>query len=190
MAFSVYIAKQTRRPFHLGYFDRIPNSMENLSAIISRLLVPIFTNICTYQERRAVSVHANFLYIRIDRVENINNYFVIWFEILSPFCLWDWRLIGMVVGMAPIWNQRHYPDAIMSLMASQITSLTIVYSPVYSGTDQRKHPRSASQAFVGGIQRWPVNSPHKRPVKRKMFPFDDVILLMKCRCNNTVLNKQ
>ena len=64
----------------------------------------------------------------------------------------------------------------MSVMASQITSLTIVYSSIYSGADQRKHQSSASLAFVRGIHRWPVNSPHKGPVTRKMFPFDDVIL--------------
>ena len=29
--------------------------------------------------------------------------------------------------------------------------------------------------FVWGIHRWPVNSPHKGPVTRKMFPFDDAI---------------
>ena len=62
-------------------------------------------------------------------------------------------------------------------MASQITSLTIVYSAVYSGADQRKHQSSASLAFVWGIPRGPVNSPHKWPVTRKMFPFDDVIML-------------
>ena len=65
----------------------------------------------------------------------------------------------------------------MGTMASQITSLTIVYSTVYSGADQRKHQSSASLAFVRGIHRWPVNSPHKWPVTRKMFPFDDVIML-------------
>ena len=64
----------------------------------------------------------------------------------------------------------------MSLMASQITSLTIVYSTVYSGADQRKLQSSASLAFVREIHRGPVNSPHKRPVTRKMFPFDDVIM--------------
>ena len=63
----------------------------------------------------------------------------------------------------------------MGTMTSQITSLTIVYSSVYSGADQRKHQSSASLAFVSGI-RWPVNSPRKGPVKRKMFPFDDVIM--------------
>ena len=64
----------------------------------------------------------------------------------------------------------------MSPTASQITSLVIVYSIVYSGSDQRKHQSSASLAFVRGIHRRPVNSPHKWPVTRKMFPFDDVIM--------------
>ena len=64
----------------------------------------------------------------------------------------------------------------MSAMASQITSLTIVYSTVYSGANQRKHQSSVSLAFVRGTHRWPVNSPHKGPVMRKMFPFDDVIM--------------
>ena len=61
-------------------------------------------------------------------------------------------------------------------MGSQITSLSIVYSTVYSGADQNKHQSSASLAFVWGIHRGPVNSPHKWPVTRKMFPFDDVIM--------------
>ena len=71
---------------------------------------------------------------------------------------------------------HHYGDVIMSAIASQITSLTIVYSAVYSDADQRKHQGSASLAFVRGIHRGPVNSPHKWPVTRKMFPFDDVIM--------------
>ena len=66
--------------------------------------------------------------------------------------------------------------ASMSAMASQITSLTIVYSTVYSGADQRKHQSSASLAFLWGTDRWPANSPHNGPVTRKMFPFDDVII--------------
>ena len=41
----------------------------------------------------------------------------------------------------------------MSLMASQITSLTVVYSTAYSDADQRKHQSSASLAFVWGIHR-------------------------------------
>ena len=71
----------------------------------------------------------------------------------------------------------HYDDVIMGAMASQITSLTIVYSTVYSGADQRKHQSSASLAFVWGIHRGPVNSPHKWPVTRPMFRFDDVIMM-------------
>ena len=65
----------------------------------------------------------------------------------------------------------------MDAIASQIPSLTIVYSIVYSDADQRKHQSSASLAFVRGIHRGPVNSPHKWPVTRKMFPFDDVIMV-------------
>ena len=71
-----------------------------------------------------------------------------------------------------VWNI----DVVMSLTASQITSLTIVYSTVYSGAFQRKHQSSASLAFVRGIHRGPVNSPHKWPVTRNFFPFDDVIM--------------
>ena len=78
----------------------------------------------------------------------------------------NWRTNGIFFA--------HYGDVIMGEMASQITSLTIVYSTVYSGVDQRKHQNPASLAFVRGIHRWPVNSPHKGPVTRKMFPFDDV----------------
>ena len=133
----------------------------------------------------------------------------------------------------------------MSTVASQITSLMIVYSTVYSGADQRKHQSStglhernspvtgkfpsqrasnaenvsiwwrhhafilhwwsgqkleeqtvilshtyasyllhigikAPLAFVRGIHQWPVNSPHKGPATRKMFPFDDVIMHSFC----------
>ena len=65
----------------------------------------------------------------------------------------------------------------MGAMASQITILTIVYSTVWSGADQRKNQSSALLAFVRGIHRWPVNSLHKWPVTRKMFPFDYVIMI-------------
>ena len=70
----------------------------------------------------------------------------------------------------------HYSDVIMTTTASQITSLTIVYSIVYLDADQRKHQSSTSLAFVWGIHRWPVNYPHNRPVTQKMFPFDDIIM--------------
>ena len=80
----------------------------------------------------------------------------------------------------------HYIDVIMTTMATQITSLTIVYSTVYSGPDQRKHQSSASLAFVRGIHRGPVNSPHKWPVTRKMFPFEDVIMVAGPLCHRWI----
>ena len=82
-----------------------------------------------------------------------------------------------VVGVIYIKSKGHYNDVIMSAMASQLTSLTIVYLTVYSGADQRKHQSSATLAFVWGIHRWPVNSPHKWPVTRKMSQFDGVNMI-------------
>ena len=70
----------------------------------------------------------------------------------------------------------HHNDVTMGTMASQITSLTIVYSTVYSGAHQRKHQSSASLAFLWGIHRGPVNSPHQWLVTRERFPFGDVIM--------------
>ena len=64
---------------------------------------------------------------------------------------------------------KHYNDVTMGTIASQITSLTIVYSTVYSDVDKRKHQSSASLAFVRGIHRGPVNSPHKWPWRGKCF---------------------
>ena len=83
------------------------------------------------------------------------------------------RSIYSVLRVLPL----HYGDVTMGAIASQITSLTIVCSTVYSDADQRKHQSHASLAFVWGIHRGPVNSPHKWPVTRKIFPFDDVIML-------------
>ena len=74
------------------------------------------------------------------------------------------------------YSPRHYDDVIMGATASQITSLAIVYSTVYSCADQSKNQSSVSLAFVWGIHRGPMNSSHKWPVTRKIFPFDDVIM--------------
>ena len=94
---------------------------------------------------------------------------------------WELRLcffkpFSVSVSEAHSIQLSHYSGVIMGAIRSQITSLTIAYSTVYSGADQRKHQSSASLAFVRGIHRWLVNSPHKWPVTRKMFPFDDVIM--------------
>ena len=104
-----------------------------------------------------------------------------------PLCVFIWQSSPAVQQILICNNNlihgycipfpMHYTDVTMSSMAFQITSLTIVYSTVYSDADQRKHQSSASLAFLRGIHRWPVNFPHKSPVTRKMFPFDDVIMV-------------
>ena len=95
--------------------------------------------------------------------------------LLRGRCLDDFSLLIRRHNTYPMLIS-HYSDVIMGATASQITSLTIVYSTVYSSPEQREHQSSASLAFVRGIHRWPVNSPHKWPVTRKMFPFNDVIM--------------
>ena len=115
-------------------------------------------------ERHGVSNHLQFdcLFNRLFRLTSQNK--------------WKLYMTGLCerIYLSPM--DSHNNDVIMDSMASQITSLTIVYSAVYSGADQRKNQSSTSLAFVRGIHREPVNSPHKWPVTRKMFPFDDVIM--------------
>ena len=97
---------------------------------------------------------------------------------ISWLCSWGW------VTYTPAF--RHYSDVIMTMMASQITNLTFFCSIVYSGADQRKYYSSASLAFVRGIHRGPVNSPHKGPVSWEMFPIDDVIMIHVRQVNSSV----
>ena len=92
------------------------------------------------------------------------------------------QLYKIVIVQDNVRRTIHYSDVIMGTIASHITSLTIVISTVYSDADQRKHQSSVSLAFVRGIHRGPVNSPHKWPITRKMFPFDDVIMTSKKSC--------
>ena len=127
------------------------------------------------------------LYFMIGVLYTISCYNVLWRDSSSRFSV-----------MKIQSYQIHYSDIITSAMASQITGVSIVYSTVCLGADQRKRQNSASLAFLRGIHRWSVNSPHKRPVTRKMFPSDDVIIYLKeiiymytvtslrpvfCRCN-------
>ena len=116
--------------------------------------------------------------IYVDCVETVRAIFV---ALCMKISWHDGSLV--MIERARLWEWKgakataiHYGDIIMDTMASQITSLTIVYSIVYSGADQRKHQKSTSLAFVRGIHRGPGNSPRKWPVTRKMFPFDDVIM--------------
>ena len=86
-------------------------------------------------------------------------------------------------------QKNHYSDVIMGATASRITSVWIVYFTICSDAAQRKHRSSVSLAFVWGIRRWPVNSPHKGSVTRKMFPFDDVIMTnIFCRLHCIIQN--
>ena len=87
-----------------------------------------------------------------------------------------YRLTSFLSPSSTLLLRDHYSDVIMSMMAPQITGVSIVYSTICSGPQQRKYQSSASLAFVRGIHWWPVNSPHKRPVMLKMIPFDDVIM--------------
>ena len=86
---------------------------------------------------------------------------------IVTICMKHWsrsqNIVAMVLQLI-VTSSCHYNDVIVSRLASQITSLMIVYSTVYSGADQRKHQSSASLAFLRGIYRWPVNFLHKGPV--------------------------
>ena len=74
---------------------------------------------------------------------------------VSPTYLVVWLYVRGVI--------YHYSDVLMSVMASQITGVSIVCSTVYSGADQ------TSKLRVTGLC-------HKGPVTRKTLPFDDVIM--------------
>ena len=88
-----------------------------------------------------------------------------------------WFYPRKVLIFGQLWYVgKQYSDVTMSIVASHMTSISIVCSNVYSGAYQREHESSALLAFVRGIRRWPVDSPHKGPVTREMFPFDDIIM--------------
>ena len=102
-------------------------------------------------------------------------------QLLMPWCIFGTGTSATIILTQRLLNlyrscSLHYNDVIMGMITSQITSLTIVYSTVYSGADQRKHQSSVSLAFVWGIHQRLVNSVHKWPVMQKMFPFDDIIM--------------
>ena len=118
-------------------------------------------------------------YLSISKRQRLHRWSLEWISNFIPHFMIDvityLSLLLPPCHEIPLYNNC---DVIMSAMACQITSLTAFYSNVYSDADQAKHQSSASLAFVWGIQRWPVNSQHKWPETRKMFPFDDVIMLL------------
>ena len=147
----------------------------------------IFTHwVCLNTFRQHIS-HNGTIYTIMFRFQSIsmhspvkNLVIFLWCKLLDHY---DFKYIftdqTVLFQFIPPWtnNGKHYNDVIMSVMASQITSLMIVYSSVSSGANQRKHQSLASLAFVREIHRGPVISPHKGPVTRKMFSFDDVIMI-------------
>ena len=89
--------------------------------------------------------------------------------------LFMWHLFYATGGK---WiHTNHYNDVIMTTYASQITSLALVYSTVYSDADQGKHQSSASLAFVWGIHRDRWTPRTKGQLRGKCFH------LMKSSCD-------
>ena len=101
---------------------------------------------------------------------------------------WRWR-VGCLLRVRTVISLRWRHNERDGVSNHQHV---IVYSTIYSGAEQREHQSYASLAYVPGIHRWPVNSPHKRPVTRKMFPFDDVIMYslypLQCRMQYYVIS--
>ena len=85
-----------------------------------------------------------------DQMADIKTAHARWY--MDGFCLFKiWPPIylcsGYAVYIAP--THSHYNDVTMSVIASEITSLTIVYSTVYSGADQRKHQNQCHWPLCG-----------------------------------------
>ena len=101
-------------------------------------------------------------------------------KLLTIDTQWVYDVVLLVIpslSSLQIWALQWRHNGRDGISNHQPHNYYMVYSNVYSGGDQRKHQCSVSLAFARG----PVNSPHKWPVTRKMFPFDDVI--MDCMCS-------
>ena len=87
-----------------------------------------------------------------------------------------WLMINWDLGKSisesciKVFPGDHYSDIIISVMASQIYGVRLFHQPFCE--DQRNKFR----VFVRGIQRWPVDSPHKEPATLKLFLFGGVIM--------------
>ena len=100
-----------------------------------------------WYQRAFINIDLKLSY-RISKLEYQNNLPAIYFKTVHMICT-------VHVIIVP------YSDVIMSAMASSVTGVSIVYSTICSGTDQRKYQSSASLAFVRGIHWWLVTFPHK-----------------------------
>ena len=116
------------------------------SCNIDDLLFSVFGQINLSQQRHGCT-KPNRAYVKVVKFLSLLIFTGLWLTTISSYYSTNTlRYIRHLVS-------SYYNDVIMSAMASQITSLTIVYSIVYSGADQRKHQSSASLAFVRGIPR-------------------------------------
>ena len=88
---------------------------------------------------------------------------------VSPAIMWCWFQVQVRAHINSCKYMYHYNDVIMTTMASKITSLTVVYSTIYSDADQRKHQSSALLAFVWGIHRDRWNPRTKGQLRGKCF---------------------
>ena len=153
-------------PFHGRFFHLISISMENCFKCKSIVGYHITNKFCT--------CHASTVVVRCAKFYNDHFSVTGMRGKLIFHRIWITMEIGSLTNMGEIY---HFSDVTMSVMASLITGVSIVYSSVCSGADQRKHQSSTSLAFVRGIHRWLVNSQqHKGQLTRMMFPFDDVIM--------------
>ena len=95
--------------------------------------------------------------------------------LLTPLCVSISALINVLIinhsgartgisGTITSWWRHNERDGVSNYRRLDYNST------ICSCADQRKHQSSASLAFVMGIHRGPVDSPHKGPVTRKLFP--------------------
>ena len=182
-----------------GQFHKRSLSHQSLKLVWEATCIKLHLNLTAYDEPTRLS--SDSLHLIYNIIHSLYNsgifyrhivvYFVLFslinkmlfdaYQIITPttgfITLWlVWHYTNRELHRVVRWPKFHYSDVIMSTMAPQITGVLIVCSNVCSGAGQRKYQSSAPRAFVGGIHRWPLDSPHKGPVTRKMFPFDDVIM--------------
>ena len=126
------------------------------------VLMPCFLVNCTHQQILLSIAEPQGRQGHYSQTQNIDPlYYVLFREnIHFTFLTMRWRRYRGRPGGPWIWRYRlisvgipHYDDVIMTTMAAQITSLTVVYSTVYSDANQRKYQSSALLAFVWGIYR-------------------------------------
>ena len=171
------------RVYCRSYVLKFSNWVYIISMAVSMINIRVATPFSRHISMHHFNLHET--YLRWYRMQ----YHVIWYEISTRHIntCYIVMTIGIVLSLVRDCGLRvlfdilmyHYADVIMTILASLITSLTVVYAIVYSDVNQRKHQSSASLAFVREIHRGPVNFPHKWPVTRKMFPFDDVIMIIR-----------